>query len=83
MKLFEYLHYNNISLKVFGNRIGVSSPTMTAYKKGIKIPPKSTMEKIIKETKGQVMPNDFYLKQESKKDRLNDEDRLNDISPIF
>lgn len=60
MKLSDYLKAEGITATAFANRIGRSKSTVTRAMRGQSIPDKETMDKIVAETGGQVLPNDFY-----------------------
>lgn len=59
MKLSKYLKDNHISLTVFAAAIGRSISRVSRINRGLSHPNWETMERMIKETGGQVQPNDF------------------------
>ena len=54
MTLKEYLDQNKLSLKVFGDRCGLSAPTVLRARDGINIPSRRTLQAIVTATGGQV-----------------------------
>lgn len=60
MKLAAYLKAHEISLSDFARKIRVKQPTVSRYLAGERIPDQDTMKLIVRETRGQVTPNDFY-----------------------
>lgn len=58
--LKAYLSQRQISIAQFGVRVGVNNrSTMQRYVEG-RLPPPDVMAAIVRETKGEIMPNDFY-----------------------
>ena len=62
MKLKAYLAKNEISERVFGERIGTSQASVNRYCNG-RVPEPETMRKIIEVTGGEVTANDFYAQE--------------------
>ena len=60
MTLKEYLDLNNISLKAFGDRCGVSAATILRARDGVVIPSRKTVKAIVNATDGQVTPGDVW-----------------------
>jgi hypothetical protein len=58
-----------ISRAEFSRRIGVSAQSMHRYLRFNRCPSPKIMEKIIFETNGQVLPNDFFKEQIEKTNR--------------
>ena len=54
MTLKEYLDQNKLSLKVFGDRCGLSAPTVLRARDGINIHSRRTLQAIVTATGGQV-----------------------------
>ena len=59
MTLKEYLDQNKLSLKVFGDRCGLSAPTVLRARDGINIPSRRTLQAIVTATAGQVSIQDL------------------------
>lgn len=59
MKLAAYLSANDIRDSDFAARIGVTRQTLWRYKSGERRPEWDVLERISRETGGQVTPNDF------------------------
>lgn len=59
MKLREYLDQNKLSLKVFGDRCGLSAPTVLRARDGINIPSRRTLQAIVTATGGAVSIQDL------------------------
>ena len=61
MKLAAYLETNGISYAEFARRIGAhNARTAERYAKGQRVPAGRLMAEIVRETKGEVQPNDFF-----------------------
>ena len=56
----EYLQAHGLKLREFAARIGVSYETARRYAKGTRIPERTIMARIVKETDGAVTALDFY-----------------------
>lgn len=54
MTLKDYLKQNKLSLKAFGDRCGLSAPTILRVRDGLNIPSKRTMHAIVSATDGLV-----------------------------
>lgn len=65
MTLKEYLKQNNLSLKVFGDRCGLSAPTVLRARDGINIPSRRTLQAIVTATGGMVSIQDLITVEES------------------
>lgn len=59
MKLSDWLKMNGVKRYVFARRIGVQPSMVTAYCENGAWPKPSLLEAIVRETNGQVTPNDF------------------------
>lgn len=59
MTLKDYLTQNNLSLKVFGDRCGLSAPTVLRARDGINIPSRRTLQAIVTATNGAVSIQDL------------------------
>ena len=59
MTLKEYLTQNNLSLKMFGDRCGLSAPTVLRARDGINIPSRRTLQAIVTATNGAVSIQDL------------------------
>lgn len=59
MTLKDYLTKNNLSLKVFGDRCGLSAPTILRARDGINIPSRRTLQAIVTATGGAVSIQDL------------------------
>ncbi|WP_245442946.1 helix-turn-helix domain-containing protein [Methylobacterium terrae] len=59
MKLADYLSDAQIGDSTFAGRIGVTRQTLWRYKSGERRPEWDVLERISRETGGQVTPNDF------------------------
>ena len=60
MTLARYLALHKLTPLAFARRIGVSDESVRRYARGIRVPESPTMRRIIAETGGAVMPNDFF-----------------------
>ncbi len=61
MQLQAYLSTNDISLSEFARRVGAKNArTVQRYTKHGRMPSRRMMEAIVRETNGEVQPNDFY-----------------------
>jgi transcriptional regulator with XRE-family HTH domain len=61
MKLSDYLSSENVSMSEFARRIEVrNARTVQRYIRGERVPTRSVMKRISRETAGQVQPNDFF-----------------------
>jgi len=63
MKLNEYIKKMRMTKKDFSVDSGIPLSTVNKYAFGTRIPRKEHMDIIVKETKGEVTPNDFYDSQ--------------------
>lgn len=62
MDLRDYLQDQGLSLGEFARRIKVrNARTVQRYVKGLRTPTGPVMARIVEETGGKVMPNDFLL----------------------
>ncbi len=59
MTLKDYLTQNNLSLKAFGNRCGLSAPTVLRIRDGRNIPSRRTLNAIVQATSGAVTIQDL------------------------
>lgn len=59
MTLKDYLDRNKLSLKAFGDRCGVSAPTVLRARDGINIPSRRTLRAIVDATNGAVSIQDL------------------------
>ncbi|WP_299649980.1 helix-turn-helix transcriptional regulator [uncultured Tateyamaria sp.] len=59
MTLKDYLDQNKLSLKVFGDRCGLSAPTVLRARDGINIPSRRTLQAIVTATGGKVSIQDL------------------------
>ena len=59
MTLKDYLDQNGLSLKVFGDRCGLSAPTVLRARDGINIPSRRTLQAIVNATGGTVSIQDL------------------------
>jgi len=60
MKLTTYLRENDLTVTALARSVGVDVSTMHRIVHGKHIPGQKTMRAIIRETGGQVQPNDFF-----------------------
>ena len=60
MKITDWLTTNKISDAEFASRIGVSRQALWRYKSGERIPKRDIIERILRETGGEVRPADFF-----------------------
>lgn len=60
MELGSFLRKAKIKVSKMAADIKVSQPTVSGWKNGTNIPNKNQMIKVIKYTKGLVLPNDFF-----------------------
>jgi transposase len=60
LTLGRYLERQRMTPLAFSLRIGVSDETVRRYVRGIRVPESPIMKRIIAETRGAVMPNDFF-----------------------
>lgn len=61
MTLKDYLDQNKLSLKVFGDRCGLSAPTVLRARDGINIPSRRTIIAIVAATAGAVTIQDLIV----------------------
>lgn len=61
MKLSDYLKHTNTTPSEFAHRIGTSVPSVRRYLDGSRKPSSEIVKRIITETDGAVMPNDFWI----------------------
>ncbi len=59
MKLAQFIKDTNLTHAEFARRIGVSQVAVTRYVRGERVPRPAEMRSIVRETDGQVTPNDF------------------------
>jgi transcriptional regulator with XRE-family HTH domain len=60
MRLDTFLAAADLTQGQFGERIGVSGATVSRYCAGVIIPPGARLAAILRETRGQVRPEDFF-----------------------
>lgn len=60
LELNHFLRKAKIRVSKMAADIGVAQPTVSSWKNGVSIPTKNQMAKVVKYTKGLVMPNDFF-----------------------
>ena len=60
MKLRAWLDGREISNGDFGSRIGRTAEAVRRYAAGERVPDRDTMPLIVRETEGEVQPNDFF-----------------------
>jgi transcriptional regulator with XRE-family HTH domain len=61
MTLRDYLDREGLTLAAFAKRIGTDhARTVERYAKGLTIPDRQMMPRIVDATGGQVTPNDFF-----------------------
>lgn len=60
MQLKEWINNNHISMREFAQKNQCNYEDVRRYCAGIVIPRPKVMQKIVKYTKGEVTPNDFY-----------------------
>lgn len=60
MRLDTYLDQEDLSPVDFASRLGVSRITVDRYLSGKRLPRREVMVSIVKATKGEVGPVDFY-----------------------
>ena len=61
MILKTYLKQNNITVAKFSRDLDVTPQAVFYWMSGDRMPDKESMKKIVEQTNGEVMPNDFYL----------------------
>lgn len=59
MTLKDYLDQNNMSLQAFGDRCGVSAPTVLRIRDGVNMPSRRTLQAIVDATDGAVTVQDL------------------------
>jgi len=59
MTLKDYLDRNGLSLKAFGERCGLSAPTILRARDGVNIPSRRTLQAIVSATDGAVSIQDL------------------------
>ena len=59
MTLKDYLKQNRLSLKAFGDRCGLSAPTILRVRDGVNIPSRRTLKAIVAATSGLVTIQDL------------------------
>lgn len=69
MTLDKFLQKNRLSNADFARNIGTTPNAIRHYRKGRRKPRSDVMERIIKETKGKVTPNDFYIGTHNNKNK--------------
>ena len=60
MKLETYIKQNNISVRDFASKVGMSGKQVYDWMNGVSIPRESALKKIFVETNGCVGLDDFY-----------------------
>ncbi|MFX4088028.1 hypothetical protein ACKU27_23335 [Sphingobium yanoikuyae] len=60
MQLQDWLAREGLTYGQFGGAISRTAEAVRRYANGSRIPDRETMSFIVRETAGQVMPNDFY-----------------------
>lgn len=60
MQLSAYLLQRDLSAAEFGRRVDISKQAMSRYVRGVRIPRRDVMARILVETGGRVKPGDFY-----------------------
>lgn len=60
MDLRDYLARENLTSAAFGRIIGVSRMTALRYAARDRVPKPAVMARIVRATKGAVLPNDFH-----------------------
>lgn len=60
MKLTDWMKREGVERQEFASRIHVTPMALGRYERGERIPEKETMAAIVRETGGDVAPNDFY-----------------------
>lgn len=60
MKLDRYLFETKTKPAEFARTLGVSREAVRLYIKGDRLPRRDIMERIVRETDGEVTANDFY-----------------------
>lgn len=69
MQLFEFIHINRVSKKIFAANLGVSYPTFLAIFHGRRQPKLEIAKKITELTDGKVSFDDF-LKSENRSEEV-------------
>ena len=59
MKLNDYLTENGLSKGAFARRIGTTTATISRISDGLVVPRRELLERIHRETRGLVTPNDL------------------------
>ncbi|MEA3390587.1 MAG: hypothetical protein U9R64_15105 [Pseudomonadota bacterium] len=60
MTLHDYLTREGLTFTAFAGMIGTYPSTVERYAKGMQIPGRAMMKRIVGATNGEVMPNDYY-----------------------
>lgn len=60
MQFSEYLKEKNITQEQAASELGVDQAQISYWARGIKLPNKENMKKIVEWSGGKVQPNDFY-----------------------
>ncbi len=60
MNLRQYLENRGMKIKFFAELMGTSSPHVSQWMSGKKVPRKETMKEIERITKGKVKPGDWF-----------------------
>lgn len=55
-----YLAERDISAKAFGDRVGASERAVIKWMRDERVPGRQFMAAIVRETNGEVTPNDFF-----------------------
>lgn len=64
MTLKDYLNHHNLSLKAFGDRCGLSAPTVLRIRDGRNIPSRRTINAIVQATGGTVTVQELIMTDE-------------------
>ncbi|MGC2853931.1 helix-turn-helix domain-containing protein [Novispirillum sp. DQ9] len=60
MKLADYMKVHGLGPSEMARRLKVSHATVSRYRDGDRVPEPDVMRRIVEETGGAVLPNDFY-----------------------
>jgi transcriptional regulator with XRE-family HTH domain len=58
--ILNYIKTKDITLSALAEDLEVSVQTVSRWARGLAIPRKSVMQRIVKVTRGKIQPNDFY-----------------------
>lgn len=67
MTLKDYLNKNNLSLQAFGNRAGLSAPTVLRIRDGRNMPSRRTLNAIVRATDGAVTIQELIVPETTDK----------------